>query len=149
MLVILLKDVKNVGRKDQTVNVSDGYANNYLFKNKLAVPVSKKSVEILADQKEQARLLEEKKKEEAIKVKEQLKDITLEFSLSVGKDSRVFGSISTKQIADELKAKHNIDIDKRKFVGKTAVDSLGYHRLPIELYKGVVAEVTVHVLERK
>ena len=92
---------------------------------------------------------EEKKKAEALVAKEKLKDIVLEFYLNAGKDSRVFGSISTKQIADELKAKHNIDIDKRKFVGKNAVDSLGYHKLQIELYKGVIAEVTVHVSERK
>ena len=149
MQVILLQDVKNVGKKNQTVNVSDGYANNYLFKHKLAVPVSKKSVEILANQKEEARLLDEQRKADALRIKEELKNITLEFYLNAGKDSRVFGSISTKQVAEELLAKHNIEIDKRKFVGKTSMDSLGYHRLQIELYKGVIGEVTVHISERK
>ena len=149
MQVILLQDVKKVGKKNQTVDVSDGYANNFLFKNKLAVPVSKKSVEILANQKEEARLLEEKKKAEALEIKEKLKGITLELALNVGKDSRVFGSISTKQVAEELLAKYHIEIDKRKFVGKTSMDSLGFHRLQIELYKGVIGEVTVHISERK
>ena len=149
MQVILLQDVKKVGKKNQTVEVSDGYANNFLFKNKLAVPVSKKSVEILANQKEEARLLEEQKKAEALKVKEQLKDITLEFELNAGKDSRVFGSVSTKQVAEELESKYHISIDKRKFVGKNSLDSFGFHRLQIELYKGVIGEITVHIQERK
>ena len=149
MQVILLKDVKNVGKKDQIVNVSDGYANNFLLKNRLAVPVSKRSVEVLENQQENARQLEEKKKQEAKEVAEKLKDIVLEFTLSVGKDSRPFGSISLKQVEDELLAKHKITIDKRKFLDKKNLDAIGYHTLKIELYKGVVGEVRVHIGERK
>ena len=94
MEVILLADVKNVGKKNQTVNVSDGFANNFLLKRHLAVPVSKKSVEILENQKEDARKAEEKACQDAKDLAEQLKDITLEFSAKVGKDSKLFGSIS-------------------------------------------------------
>ena len=149
MEVILLADVKNVGRKNQTVNVSDGYANNFLFKKHLAVPVSKKSVEILENQQENARIAEENKKKDAQKLVEILKGITLEFDAKVGKDSKLFGSISLKQIEDELKAKHQITIDKRKFIDKGPLDSLGYYKLKIELYKGVVGEINVHIQERK
>ena len=149
MQVILLQDVKNVGKKNQTVNVSDGYANNFLLKNRLAVPVSKKSVEILETQKENARIAEENKKKEAIALMEKLKGICLEFTLSVGKDSRPFGSISTKQIAEELSSKYKIEIDKRKFLDKTSLDSLGYATLKIELYKGVIGEIKIHISERK
>lgn len=149
MEVILLADVKKVGKKNQTVNVSDGFANNYLFKQKLAVPVSKKSVEILENQKEEARLAEQKAKEDAIKLVEILKGITLEFEAKVGKDSKLFGSISLKQVEEELKSKHNIQIDKRKFLDKGPLDSLGFYKLRIELYKGVVGEINVHILERK
>ena len=149
MEVILLADVKKVGKKNQTVNVSDGFANNYLFKQKLAVPVSKKSVEILENQKEEARLAEQKAKEDAIKLAEILKGITLEFEAKVGKDSKLFGSISLKQVEEELKSKHNIQIDKRKFLDKGPLDSLGFYKLRIELYKGVVGEINVHILERK
>lgn len=149
MEVILLADVKNVGRKNQTVNVSDGYANNFLFKKHLAVPVSKKSVEILETQQENARIAEENKKKEAEKLVEVLKDITVEFDAKVGKDSKLFGSISLKQVEEELKNKHNIEIDKRKFIDKGPLDSLGYHKLRIELYKGVVGLVTIHIQERK
>ena len=98
MEVILLADVKNVGRKNQTVTVSDGYANNFLFKKHLAVPVSKKSVEILETQQENARIAEENKKKDAEKLVETLKGVTVEFEAKVGKDSKLFGSISLKQV---------------------------------------------------
>ncbi len=149
MEVILLADVKKVGKKNQTVNVSDGFAINFLFKKKLAVPVTKKSVEILETQQENARQEEIRKKEEATKLVEALKNITLEFDAKVGKDSKLFGSISLKQVEEEMKAKHNIEIDKRKFLDKGPLDYLGYHRLRIELYKGVVGVVNVHITERK
>ena len=149
MEVILLADVKNVGRKNQTVNVSDGYANNFLLKRHLAVPVSKKSVEILETQQENARIAEENKKKEALQLVEALKDITVEFEAKVGKDSKLFGSISLKQVEEELKNKYQITIDKRKFIDKGPLDSLGYHKLRIELYKGVVGMINVHIQERK
>ena len=149
MQVILLKDVKNVGKKDQIVTVSDGYANNYLIKNKLAVPVSKKSVEILDNQQENARIAEENKKKEALRVAELLKNITLEFTLQVGKDAKPFGSISFKQVEEELLKTYNIQIDKRKIVSKDKLDSLGIHILKIELYKGVFGDIRVHISERQ
>ena len=149
MQVILLKDVKNVGKKDQIVNVSDGYANNYLFKNRLAVPASKKGVEVLETQQENRRIEEANKKKRAEELVEILKGITLEFDLSVGKDGRTFGSISLKQVEEELLNKHKIEIDKRKFLDNRKLDSLGYYNLKIELYKGVVGEVKVHISERK
>lgn len=149
MEVILLADVKKVGKKNQTVNVSDGFAVNFLIKKKLAVPVTKKSVEILQTQQENARQEEIRKKSDAIKLVETLKGITLEFDAKVGKDSKLFGSISLKQVEEEMKAKHNIEIDKRKFLDKGPLDSLGYHRLRIELYKGVVGVINVHITERK
>ena len=149
MKVILLKDVKNVGKKDDIVDVSDGYANNFLIKNKLAVPVSKKSLEILGKQQEDARIAEENRKKEAQKLAEVLKTIVLDFTLQVGKDSRPFGSISLKQVEDELLAKHNIKIDKRKIITKDKLDSLGIHILKIELHKGVIGEIKVRISERK
>ncbi len=149
MEVILLADVKNVGKKNQTVNVSDGFAVNFLFKRKLAVPVSKKSVEILENQKEEARQADIKAREDALKLSELLKGITLEFSAKVGKESRIFGSISLKQVEEELKVKHNITIDKRKFLDKGPLDSLGFHKLRIELYKGVIGTINVHIVEGK
>lgn len=149
MKVILLKDVKGIGKKDQIVNVKDGYGANYLIPNGLAVMHSQKSVEVLnqqqADAAEEVRQLTLKAQEVAKK----LEDIVVEFEASCGADSRMFGSISTKQIEQELKAKYSIEIDKRKFVDKIPVDRLGYTKLRIELYKGVIGTVTVHVSEKK
>ena len=149
MEVILLVDVKKVGKKNQTVKVSDGYANNFLLKQKLAVPVSKKSVEILEEQKETARINEENNKKDAQALAERLKDITLEFTAKVGKDSKLFGSISLKQVEEEMKKQFNITIDKRKFIDKGPLDMLGIYQLRIELYKGVIGEIKVHISERK
>ncbi len=149
MKVILLKDVKGIGKKDQIVNVKDGYGANYLIPNGLAVMHSQKSVEVLnqqqADAAEEVRQLTLKAQEVAKK----LENIVVEFEAACGSDSRMFGSISTKQIEQELKSKYSIEIDKRKFVDKIPVDRLGYTKLRIELYKGVIGTVTVHVSEKK
>ena len=147
MKVILLQDVKGLGKKNQQLDVSDGYAANFLIPRRLAVKVSEKSVEILEKQKEDARIATENARREAIKLAGQLKDITLEFKLKVGGNGKVFGSISLKQVEEQLKTKFNIAIDKRKFITKGPVDSLGITRLQIELFKGVVGEVVVHVSE--
>lgn len=149
MKVILLKDVKGVGKKQEIVNVKDGYGSNYLIPNGLAVQYSNKSLEILnqqkADEKEQIRLATE----EAKRVSEQLKNIVLEFKSNCGADGKMFGTISTKQIEQELKNKYNIVVDKRKIISKTVVDRVGYTKLEIELYKGVIGIITVHVSENK
>lgn len=149
MKVILLKDVKGIGKKDQIVNVKDGYGANYLIPNGLAVMHSQKSIEVLnqqqADAAEEVRQLTLKAQEVAKK----LENIVVEFEAACGSDSRMFGSISTKQIEQELKSKYSIEIDKRKFVDKIPVDRLGYTKLRIELYKGVIGTVTVHVSEKK
>lgn len=149
MKVILLADVKKLGKKGQTIEVSDGYAANFLIPKKLAVKVTEKSVEILAKQNEDARIAAENAKRDAEILKGKLKDIKVEFTLKSGANGRVFGSISLKQVEEQLKAKHNITIDKRKFITKGPIDSLGITKLEIELYKGVVGIVTVHVGEEK
>ncbi|MCQ2802235.1 MAG: 50S ribosomal protein L9 [Bacilli bacterium] len=149
MEVILLQDVKKLGKKNEKVTVSDGYANNFLIKNRLAVPVSKKSIEILENQKEDARIAEENAKKEANLIKNKLAEITLEFQTKVGSNGKAFGSISLKQVEEELKAKYGIVVDKRKFVDKGNLDTVGYYKLRIELYKGIIGEIKVHISERK
>ena len=137
MEVILLKDVKGLGKKDQVVSVNDGYANNFLFRNRLAVKSTKKSTEILAIQQENARIKEQEAVEEAKKLAVKLETLEVTFTAKVGKEGKTFGSISTKQIADELLNKFGIEIDKRKFIDKGPFESLGYYGLKIELHKGV------------
>ncbi len=149
MKVILLQDVKNVGKKGQTIEVSDGYANNFLLPRRLGVIATKRSVEILDKQKEDARLLDEKLKKEAEILKEKLSTITLEFYVKSGKDGKLFGSVSSKQIVEALKNKFDIVVDKKKFIAKETVNTLGVTILKIELYKGVIGDIKVHVIEAK
>lgn len=149
MKVILLKDVKKLGKKDAIVNVSDGYAANYLFPNHLAVPVTERSKEILNKQQEDARIAEENAKKSAQELAKKLENIEVVFSAKVGKDGKMFGSISLKQVEEEMLAQHNIQIDKRKFLDKGPLDALGIYRLRIELHKGVVGTIKVHIEEGK
>ncbi|MBE6141991.1 MAG: 50S ribosomal protein L9 [Erysipelotrichaceae bacterium] len=149
MEVILLQDVKGVGKKNQTVSVNDGYANNFLFPRKLAVKVSKTSVQILANQQENARIAEENARKNAIELAEQLKNMEVSFKMKVGKEGKTFGSISLKQVEEAFKNKYNVNIDKRKFIDKGPLDMLGYYNLKIELHKGVIGVVKVHLEEEK
>ena len=144
MKVILLADVKKVGKKDQTVEVSDGYANNFLFPRKLAVPLSKKSAEVLENQQEERKEQAAKMKADAEALAKKLEGITLSFKVKTGREGKLFGAVSLKQVADEL-AKQGIEIDKRKFVDKGPLDELGYHHISVELYKGVIGKVHVEI----
>ena len=146
MRVILLADVKKLGKKDQTIEVSDGYAVNYLFPRKLAVQVTKKSVEVLENQQEQRREEDAKMKADAQVLASKLKDITLVFKVKTGKEGKLFGAISLKQVAEELNKQYGIDLDKRKFVDKGTLNELGFHHINVELYKGVIGQVHVQIL---
>ena len=145
MKVILLADVKKLGKKDQTVEVSDGFANNYLFPRHLAVQVSKKSVEVLENQQEERRENAAKMKAEAEQLAKKLDTITLVFRVKTGREGKLFGAVSLKQVAEEL-AKQGIEIDKRKFMDKGPLDELGFYHLNVELYKGVIGKVHVQIL---
>ncbi|MCR5332433.1 MAG: 50S ribosomal protein L9 [Bacilli bacterium] len=145
MRVILLKDVKGIGKKNDIVNVKDGYASNYLIPNGLAVMESKGSIEVLNKQKADKAKKDADDKANAEVIAKQLENIVLEFKANVGEDGRMFGTISNKQVEEELKKTHNIVIDKRKIITKVPVDRLGYTILDIELYKGVVGKIKVHV----
>ena len=148
MKVILTQDVKKVGKKGEIVNVADGYGQNFLIKNKLAVLATAHGKEIVAQNKEQERLQDLENKKKAEELKAVLEGITLEFYLSSGKDGKTFGSVSTKNIAEELLKKHDIKIDKRKFIDAHPIGALGYTKLKVDLYKGIIATINVHLKER-
>ncbi|MBR4455511.1 MAG: 50S ribosomal protein L9 [Solobacterium sp.] len=144
MKVILKSDVKKLGKKGEIVEVADGYGRNYLIARGLAVPATEKSREILAEQKKDEAALDEANRQEALRIADEFKDLILDFKVNSGKDGRVFGSVSTKQIAEELN-KRGYKIDKRKILDTAPIGSLGVTKVRVELYKGVVGTVRVNV----
>lgn len=145
MKVILLNDVKKVGKKNEIKEVSDGYARNYLIARGLAVVASEGANKVLAKQNMQKAQEDEKNYQEALKIKDRLANIELEFKVKANK-GHVSGSVSTKEICEELKRK-KIDIDKRKFIDKDPVKTLGYSNLKVELYKNVIGIVKIKLVE--
>ena len=148
MKVILLEDVKKVGKKGSIVEVSDGYGANFLIPRKLAVLVTKTSLEIKKTQDDNKAKEEELKKERAIELKGKIKDLVVELKAGTGKEGKLFGAISSKEIVDEYKKQFNIELDKRKFINFNPINALGYVKIEIELYKDVIGVITVHVSEK-
>lgn len=144
MKVILLKDVKKLGKKDDIVEVADGYARNFLFPGKLAVAATGKGKEILSQQQDDRAKLKAEEKAKAEVVALEIEKLRLEFPVKVGKDGRVFGSVSTKQIEDKLKNEHHITVNRRKFKPAGPVTHLGSTRIEATLFNDVVA--TIHVV---
>ncbi len=147
MKVILLQDVKKQGKKDDILEVSDGYANNFLIKNKLAVPYSKKSKEVLDNELENRQNEEKKRIEECEQIAQEIKKKKLIFLLKAGKEGRTFGSVSSKQISEELK-KSGFSIDKKCIRLEETIDSLGCHEIEIELHKKVRFKITIEIKEK-
>ncbi len=149
MKILLLKDMKGLGKRGEIKVVKDGYAENLLIPRGIAVKVTERSLDVLNKQNEDALNARLKAEEEAKLIQKQLEKVTVEFEANVGRDGQMFGTISYKQIEEKLKAEHNIQIDKRKIIDRIPVDHIGYTRLPIELFKGVVGTINVHVKEKK
>ena len=146
MEVIFIKDLKNQGKKGEIKNVKDGYAENFLIKNGYAVKKTKESLNKLEYENKKKKELDESNKQEALKVKEKLEKETLEFKVKTGEGDRVFGSISVKQIKDELDKK-GYKVDKNKIEIDGTIASLGFHDVKVNLYQGVDAKVKVHVIK--
>ena len=142
MKVILLQDVKKQGKKDQIINVSDGYAQNYLIKNGLAVQATETSKKRLEKELDIRKKEEEANIEECKKIAEQLKKTEITIKVKTGEQDKVFGTVSSKQICEELKKK-GFDIDKKKICVTYPIDSLGTHTVKVQLHKKVEGEVKV------
>lgn len=142
MKVILLQDVKKQGKKDDIINVSDGYAHNFLIKNGLAVPYTETSKNVLDKQIQKRNDDEEKLVESLNEIKKKLENKNIEFKVKTGKEDQVFGTISTKQISDKLK-ELGFDIDKKKISSSTNLDVLGTHIVDITLHKRVKFQINV------
>ncbi len=146
MEVIFIKDLKNQGKKGQIKNVKDGYAENFLIKNGYAVKKTKENLSKLNHELEKKKQEDENNKKEAIKLKEKLSKVTLEFKVKTGEGDKVFGSISVKQIKDELE-KQGYKIEKNQIDVVNPIASLGFHNININLYPEIIAQVKVHVIK--
>lgn len=148
MKVIFLKDVKGKGEKGDVKNVSEGYARNYLLKNKIAEEATPGNMKALEAQKRKSDQLEQKEKEAAIDLKDTLADLTVELKAKSGDGGRLFGSITSKQIAETLQKEYGHKIDKRKIELDQPIRALGYTTIPVKLHPEVSGSITVHVTEQ-
>ncbi|WP_438445161.1 50S ribosomal protein L9 [Gorillibacterium sp. sgz5001074] len=149
MKVIFLKDVKGQGKKGEIKEVSEGYAQNFLFKQGVAAPASQGNIKTLEVQKQAEVKRKEKEKQDAVDLGERLKEITLEMKHKCGEGGRLFGSITTKQIAEELEKQKKISIDKRKMQMEDPIKMVGSFTIPIKLHTEVTTTLKVHVVEEK
>ncbi|WP_062351043.1 50S ribosomal protein L9 [Bacillus kwashiorkori] len=147
MKVIFLSDVKGKGKRGEIKNVADGYAHNFLIKNGLAIEATPANIKTLEAKKRKDAELASRELEDAKKMKEVMEKITVELTAKAGEGGRLFGSVTSKQIADELLKRHRIKIDKRKIELDDAIRSLGYTKVPVKLHTDVTATLTVHVKE--
>lgn len=146
MEVIFIKDLKNQGKKGQIKTVKDGYAENYLIKNGYAVKKTKENLSKLNHELARKEKEDEENRNNAIKLKEKLNKVTLEFKVKTGEGDKVFGSISVKQIKDELE-KQGYKVEKSQIDIKSPIQSLGFHNVAINLYPEIEAEIKVHVIK--
>ncbi|MGP4059621.1 50S ribosomal protein L9 [Halobacillus litoralis] len=148
MKVIFNTDVKGKGKKGEIKDVNDGYARNYLLKNNLAVEATKGNIQAqkAKDAKQEQRAQEEV--DEAEKLKEQLGSLEVKLSAKSGDNGRLFGSITSKQIAEQLKKSHDIKIDKRKIELDDPIRTLGYSNVPVKLHPEVTGTIRVHIEEK-
>ena len=146
MKVILTSDIKGVGKKDQIINASDGYARNYLLPKKLAVEANNTNMAKLKSQNESKAFKKETEKKEAEKLAEKIKALTLTMTVRAGENGKIFGGVTAKEIAEELKDKYLIEIDKKKILLPETIKNLGTFTIDIKLYEGITAKLKLNVV---
>ncbi len=148
MKVVLLSDVKGQGKKGQVVNVSDGYARNFIFPKNLATPADNKIMNELKG-KEEAKLRQiELEKQAARDTAAKLATVSVKIKAGAGTDGRIYGSVTTKDIAEQLAAQHSITIDKRKIVLADPIKAFGTYMLEVKLYPEIAGKVTIVVSDK-
>lgn len=147
MKIILLEDVKSLGKKGEVVDVSDGYARNMILPKKLGVEANSKNLNDLKLQNKHAEKVAQENLEAAQALAAELKDKKVEVKMKSGKDGKAFGSISTKEIAEAAKKQLNMDLDKKKMVLKDPIKALGTYEVQIKLHPKVTGTFNVHVSE--
>ena len=146
---MLLQDVKSLGKKDEIVDVSDGYARNFVLPKKLGVEATSKNLNELKLKKAHEDKVAAENLRAAKELAEKLKDESITLTMKVGEGGRAFGSISSKEIAEEMKKQLGYDIDKKKIVIREPIKSIGTTIIDIKLHSKVIAKFNVKVIEAK
>ena len=147
MKVILLQDVKSLGKKGEVVNVSDGYARNMILPKKLGVEATGKNLNDLKLQNQHAEKVAQENYEAAVALAAEIKDKTVTVKIKTGEGGRIFGSVSSKEIAAAAKEQLNLELDKKKMQLSDSLKTLGVHEVPIKLHPKVTATLRVSVTE--
>ena len=147
MKVILLEDVKSLGKKGEIVNVSDGYARNMIFPKKLGVEATPKNLNDLKLQNQHADKVAQENYESAVAFAEELKDKKVTVKMKAGEGGRTFGSVSTKEIAQAAREQAGLELDKKKMVLADPIKALGTYEIPVKLHPKVTAKLSVQVVE--
>lgn len=148
MQVILNSDIKGKGKKGELVKVSDGYARNYLFPKGLAIEATASNLNDLKGKKESIEFQTEQDRSNAQAIAEKFKEIEVVITTKAGDNGKLFGSVTSKDIADELTKQHHIKLDKKKFVLAEGIKTLGTHEVKVKLFKGITGELRVTVKQR-
>lgn len=148
MKVIFTQDVKGKGKKGEIKNVPVGYANNFLIKNNYAVEATPGNLKKLEQQNKRIEKDKQQELDDAKALKAQLEDLEVEVTAKSGESGKLFGSVSTKQIAEALHKQHGIKIDKRKMELSHGIQALGYTNVPVKLHKDVEGVIRVHTVEK-
>lgn len=143
--VILLDTIRGVGKKDEIIEVKDGYANNFLYPQKKAVPATTENLNKLKNKNDRAVKNLEKEIETSKKLAENIKDKTIILNVKAGANGKVFGSIGAKEISDEILKQLSISIDKKKISGDSRIKSLGMHNIEIKLHSEVKTYIKIDV----
>lgn len=144
MKVILTQDVKGKGKKGEVINVSDGYARNFLFSKGLAIEANASNLNDLKGKRESVEYQTEQDKQRANEIMEKFKEIEVVIETKAGDNGKLFGSITSKDVADALTMQHHIKLDKKKFV-MDSIKTLGTHTVKVKLFTGITGELRVSV----
>ena len=145
MKVILKADINVVGKKDEVINASDGYARNFLFPKNLAVEANPENMSKLKAQKDATQFRKNNEKEDAKMLAEKLTKITVRIEVKAGENGKIFGGVSAKDISENLDKQHKIKVDKKKIDLKETIKTLGVHNVGVKLYEGVSGTIKVDV----
>lgn len=146
MKVILLDNIKGVGKKDEIINASDGYARNYLLPKKLAVEANAENMSKLNNKKESANYKKDQEKQQAEELAKKLKGIMLKIKVKAGENGKIFGGVTSKEISENLKTQYNFAVDKKKIELKDTIKTLGSFNVSIKLFEGITANLKVEII---